>query len=157
MYGELHSPHDVAAPQDLVHCTAMLAHMEQSTAKKLLALRTLIYAAALVVFALLNPLACVWHCALQDHLAEHAQRYVWLCSAHQQHAAGDVIVDGAAVASLSGGATIAAVHHGIVTTAIGMVPVLLVVLLERSFVLMRRVSVAIVPLPPPPKHTPRYT
>ncbi len=134
----------------------MLAHAAQIMGRKSHALRMLSFAVALVVFAVLNPLACVWHCALQDHLAEHGQRYVWICTAHQQHGAGDMIVDGGGVAHLSGGATIVAVHQGVINTMISFVLALLVVMLDRIFVFLRRASAVIVPLGPPPKTTLRY-
>jgi hypothetical protein len=111
---------------------------------------------ALVVFAVLNPLACVWHCTLQDHLAEHGRRYVWICSAHQQPEAGDVIVDGGDAPHVSGGSLLAAVHQGVINTAISLVLALFVVMLSKAFVCMRRACATIVPLGPPPKHTSRY-
>lgn len=119
-------------------------------------LRTLIFAVVLVVFAVLNPLACVWHCALQDHLAQHGQRYMWICSEHQQHAAGDVIVDGSGTAQLSGGALIAALHQGVINMSNGFVLALLVVVLDKNFVFLRRTSATIIPAAPPLKHIPRY-
>lgn len=70
----------------VVHCTTMLIQVGQIRfGNTLHALRTLIYVVAVVLFAVLNPLACVWHCALHDLMIEHAehnQRYVWICTAH---------------------------------------------------------------------------
>ncbi len=137
----------------------MLAHVKQVRAGITYALRVLVFALALVVFAVLNPLACVWHCALHNHLAEHAahnQHHGQMRSAHQHHALSNVIADNGDTAHIRGGSPIAAVHYGVIYTTISLVLALLVVMLNRTVVLLRRPCATIVPFPPPPKHTPRY-
>ncbi len=137
----------------------MLAHVKQVRAEITYALRVLVFALALVMFAVLNPLACVWHCALHNQLAEraaHNQHHGQMHAAHGHDAASSVIADNGDAAHIRGGAPIAAVHDGVIYTMISLVLALLVVVLDRTLVLVRRLCATIVPLSPPPKHTLRY-
>jgi hypothetical protein len=129
----------------------MVTLVEHSTLKTPHAVRTLIYVVVLLVFAVLNPLACVWHCALQDHMAEQDQQYVWLCATHQ-FGAGDMIVDsGSTTAQLSAGTLILAVHQAVISPSIRLVLATRMRVLGIFVFRHNRTPVTIVPIPPPPK------
>jgi hypothetical protein len=113
----------------------------------------------IVVFAVLNPLACVWHCALHDVLIEHAahqQRYVWICTAHADDPAVPSTTDSSGAIQLSGGgATIAAVHHAVLFVTFGVWMLVIVATLGSSSP-QRPHSTPLVPAAPPPKHMLHY-
>ena len=144
----------------MVHCTSMSIQVGQTSfSNKTRALRMLMYAVAIVVFAVLNPLACVWHCALQDLLMEHAahnQRYVWICIAHADGpAVGSTNTAGGSIQLTGAGTTISAVHHAMLLGVFG-VAVLVIVSTLGSSSPRRPRSTPLVPAAPPPKHLLHY-
>lgn len=132
---------------------------QTSFGKKPHALRMLVYVVAVVVFAVLNPLACVWHCAMHDLLMEHAahnQRYVWICTAHADDpAVGSTNTAGGSIQLTGVGTTISAVHQAVLFGMFGA-SVLVMVSTLGSSPPQRRRSTPLVPAAPPPKHTLHY-
>ncbi len=143
----------------MVHCIPMVTHVAHSTPHPPVALRTVVYVVVIGVFAVLNPLACVWHCALHNQLAEraaHNQHHAQMHAAHGHDPASTVIADNGDTTHVRGGAPIVAVHDGVIYTLISLVLALLGVVLNSTLVLLRRPCATLVPFPPPPKHFPRY-
>jgi hypothetical protein len=131
---------------------------QTSFGNKTRALRTLVYVAAIVVFAVLNPLACVWHCALHDLMMEHAahnQRHVWICTAHADDPAVGSTNASGSIQLTGAGTTIAAVHHAVLLGIVSLTMLVIVSSLGSSSPRRGR-STPLVPTAPPPKYALHY-